>query len=154
MAFINIATWNRYKSIINEVAEDFNEAIVVFYKNTVNIQRHGEGVSSGQQFTQINVKCLISFNYFRTWPTTKDTNTGALDKESMVLIFNNDYLNSINLINAHGNFDIEPGIDYFEYQGVFYEPSGETPVSHAHDIPLHTYVIVKRKPVDTASKVY
>jgi hypothetical protein len=148
------AAWAKYKKTINDISNDFNKAIIVWHRYNSGLQYEGEDKPTISKFTDINLDCLISYNYFRTWPITENTKTGSLDKESMVVIFNKDYLYKLGYVNANKNFDINPGQDYFTFYGVDYQPSGETPVSQAKDQDLLFWIILKRRVTQTGNPVY
>lgn len=146
--------WNTYKNIINGAHEFFNQDEIIWVRQVNNLQRWGEDDSANTGTNNITLKCLNTYNYFRTWPMTEETVGGKLDKESMVVLLNKEYLNSLGYINDNGNFDFDPGADYFIFQGQTMTASGETPLSQAYDDPLHIMLILKREPTKTGEDKY
>lgn len=151
--YINDSVWDKYKSIINNAHYDFNQATIVWKKHNEILNRFNDD-SVKPTFTDIPLKGLIQYNMFRTWPMTQETDSGALDAESITVYFNNQYLSDLGYITEEGNFGFDPGKDYFTYKGQFYRSSGETPVSQAKDTDLFTFLILKRVPTETGDTKY
>lgn len=151
--FINDRIWEKYKKIINTVHNDFNQATLVWKKFTEKLNRYGDD-SNEPNYTDIPLNVLIQYNMFRTWPMTQETDSGALDAESITVYINNKYLSDLGYITINGNFDFDPGMDYFIYKGQQYRSSGETPVSQAGDTDLFTFLILKRVPTKTGNNKY
>ena len=151
---ISTLQWNVYKGIINNAHNFFNQDTISWFRNDFNMQRHGEDSTSSMGFTMINLKCLNTYNFFRTWPMTDETISGKLDKESMVVLLNKKYLSDLGYLTADGNLNFDPGSDYFIFQGQKMTSSGETPLSQALDEPLHIMLILKREPTETGSNKY
>lgn len=151
--FISDKVWTRYKRAIDDVHSDFNQAIIVWKKYIENLSRYGDD-SVKQTYLDIPLQVLIQYNMFRTWPMTSETDSGALDMESITVYINNTYLQSIGYLTSEGNLGFDPGMDYFEYNGQSYRASGETPVSQAKDTNLFTFLILKRLPTKTGDEKY
>jgi len=151
---ISDAVWANYKAIINSVHNDFNQDIITWVRHTHGLQRFGEDNKTLNKTSHIDLKALISYNVYRSWPMTKETESGGLDEESMLIIFNKNYLNELGYINVNGNFAMDPGLDYFVHQGQKLKPAGETPAAQAKDDPLLVYIIVKRMETLTGSNKY
>lgn len=154
MSKISIPQWNTYKKIINDAHDFFNQEEITWYRQVNNLQRYGEDSSTYSNHTPITLKCLNAYNYFRSWPMTDETVGGKLDKESMVVLLNKKYLNDLGYINNDGNFDFDPGSDYFEFLGQKMTSAGETPLSQAYDEPLFIMLILKREPTPTGDSKY
>jgi len=146
------AQWQSYKDIVNQASESFNQETVTWYRLARNFQRYGE--DNGPVYDQRSLPCLISYNVFRVWPMTKETDSGALDQESLVMMLNIQQMSDLGYLNAAGFLDMDPGQDYFVHMGLEYRAAGETPVSQAGDEPLHIYVILKRMDTPTGTQKY
>ena len=151
---VSDAQWANYKNIINDAHNFFNQDTITWVRHTHGLQRWGEDNKGIDKSINIDLKGLISYNVYRSWPMTKETESGGLDKESMLIIFNKNYLHGLGYINANGNFAMDPGLDYFVHQGQKLKPAGETPAAQAKDDPLLVYIIVKRMETLTGSNKY
>jgi hypothetical protein len=151
---ISAGVWATYKNIINSAHDMFNQDEIIWFKTRHNLQRFGEDDKSLKHYDQIPLKVLIGYNVYRSWPMTKETESGSIDKESILLIINKKYLNDLGYINANGNFDFSPGDDYFTHQGQKLRASGETPAAQANDEPLLVYIILKRMETNTGSNKF
>lgn len=152
--FISDVIWAKYKSIINGVHDDFNQDTIVLMRRKAGLTQFNEDPYSSADFDTISLKCLIGYNVFRTWPMVDETDTGALDKESITVYLNNKYLNDNGHLTIDGNLYFDPGTDYFIFNGQRYRSSGETPVSQANDEPLFTMLILKRLTTSTSENKY
>lgn len=154
MSTITDAQWQAFRDAINSAHDFFNQDIVTWMKRVYGIQRFGEDDSTIPQYTPINLRCLISYNVFRTWPINEETTSGQLDKESVCMILNVNYLSGLGYLDPDGNLNFNPGDDYFIFQGQKYRATGDLPVSQAKDAPLLIYVILKRLGPNTGTIKY
>lgn len=141
---ISNAQWNNYINVINNFSDNVNKEVVIWEKLSYNFSRYGED-DYEKNYEQIELECLISYNIFRTWPITKNTKSGDLDEENIVMILNASYLDNLGYLNNDGYLDFDPGNDKFYHMGKEYRAYGDTPVSQAKDNPLLIYVILKRQ---------
>lgn len=142
MRRISPSLWGKYKGIINEFHNDAFQDEITWIKNLGEIPRHGEDRSLNND--PIILKGLFQYNGFRVWPLTQYTPSGEEDKQSEVIIFNLEYLRSLNLLDEHGMFTYNPAKDIFIHKGVRYESGGETPLAQAEGEPLLFLIILKR----------
>jgi len=154
MNAISDAQWAIYKNIIDNAHNFFNQDIITWVRISHGLQRWGEDDVAIDKTFSTNLKCLINYNVYRSWPMSKESEGGVMDKESILVILNKEYLNGLGYINANGNFDFDPGKDYFLHQGQKLRASGETPAAQAKDNPLLVYIILKRMETDTGNKKY
>ena len=154
MTYISEAQWQTYRNIINVAHESFNQDTIIWFKHTSGLQRFGEDNKSLDKFTQIPLKCLVNYNVFRQWPMNKESESGLIDKESISIILNRHYLDTLGYIDSNHNFIIDPGLDYFVHQGQKLRASGETPASQAKDDPLLVILILKRMGTKTGDNKY
>ncbi len=146
--------WQAYKNVVNDAADSFNQEIVIWHRLTKSLDRYGEDNKGSETYQDISLNCLLAYNFFRTWPMSDETPTGLLDKESIAMILNRQYLIDNGWLNAGGMFDMNAGKDTFTHLGIDYKAAGETPVSQAGDEPLHFYIILKRLKTITGDKKY
>ena len=148
------AQWQSYRNVINQAMESFAQDTVTWKRYTRGFQRYGEDDPANEIYTDITLNVLISYNIFRTWPMTDETAAGALDKESIVMILNKDYLQDNGYLNSDGFFDMNPGQDQFIHRGIKYRSAGETEVGQAGNNPLLVYIILTRENTPTATDKY
>jgi hypothetical protein len=154
MSGISDAQWAAYKGIINNAHDYFNQDTVTWVRHTHGLQRFGEDSKSIDKSVNIDLKCLMNYNVYRSWPMSEETPSGQIDKESICIIFNKAYLSSLGYINSNNNLDFDPGRDYFIHQGQILKPAGETPAAQAGDDPLLIYIIARRTQIPTGSNKY
>ncbi len=148
MAKVNPNTWQRYKNTINAFHDDANQQVIVWHKSQGGLDRFGED-NLTERFLDINLLGLIQYNYFRSWPMTKTTETGELDEQNSMLIFNRKYLEDLGYLNLEGYFAFDPAADRFTIEGKVYKASGDTPLSQASDEPLLVMIVVQREELNT-----
>jgi len=148
------AQWQTYKDTINSVHDSFNQEVVTWRTLNFGLQRYGEDDKDNVNTTDIGLRCLIAYNIFRTFPMSKETIAGQLDAESMTMILNKKYLSDAGYLSSDGNFQFDPAMDKFFFQGQEYRGSGETPVAQAGDEPLLIYIILKREETQTGATKY
>lgn len=150
---ISDSQWDVYKKIINDAHDDFNQDTIVWVRQLHSMPRWGEDEGNSSSIN-IELKCLNAYNFFRSWPMTDESVAGKIDKESMVVMLNKEYLRGLGYLTTDGNFDFDPGADSFIFEGQKLTAAGETPLSQAHESPLHIMLILKREPTKTGSSKY
>jgi hypothetical protein len=151
---VSPAQWQVYKNIINKAHDSFNQDTVTWRRISAGLQRYGEDNVANETYIDVELKCLIDYNGFRTWPVTIEKATGAVDMESMCMGLNINYLRNEGLLDPQGNFQFDPGKDKFFHMGQEYRAAGETPVAQAGDEPLIIYVILSREKTPTGQNKY
>lgn len=152
MAHMTQSQWDRYIKTINEWNEDVGQQVIIWKKNITNNNRWGE--SSNERYKEIELKGLIHYNNFRSWPVNMYTDTGELDKQSIMIFFNIEYLRNLGHTDQNGIFKYDPGLDKFLVNGILYVNSGESQVAQAKDNPLLTFIILKREEINTGNEFY
>lgn len=143
--------WSRYKSLVNRIRDSFNKDILVWRKvSAATIPQYFED-DLFDSYTDINLEVLFGYNYFRTWPVTKDTIQGAQDEQNMVVHINKDYLKGLGYLTADGYFQFNPEDDTFFHRGIIYKAFGDTFHSQASDDPLFIQLILKRDVIATGT---
>lgn len=153
MELLTDADWAAYRQLIKDASDTFGQQTIIWNSVTKRLAFSGDE-RNPDEITQISLPCLVQYNVFKLWPNSKETDTGELDKESVAVIFNRDYLNDMHYLNAHGNFEYNPDTDFFTLNGEKYYAAGDTHAGQAHDTPLHVYLILKRTPTRTGERVY
>jgi len=144
MTLIGNSIWNRYKKIIDDVHEDFNQDIITWKRNlptTVNFFNEQEN----QEYTSIDLRVLVGYNYFRTWPITRHNEQGESDNQNMIIMINRSYLSRLGYLTEKGYFDFKPDKDYFFHRGIKYKSEGDTLLSQAKDTPLFIQLVLRRE---------
>lgn len=154
MAFLTDAQWALYKSIIDEFAEDANQETVTWKHATNALDRYGEDKLSGVVYEDRALKCLVQYNFFRSWPINDATVSGKIDKESIMLYINTQYLIDQGWTNASQQLNFDPGKDYFIVDGLTYKVFGETRAAQAKDKALLELIILKREEIATHDQKY
>lgn len=142
MSFISDADWADFYSIINASAEDFFQKTITW--RSWIIDRNGDAEGEKVELPQISLKCLINYNYMRTWPITNRTESGGNDRQSVQVYFNKNELALAGYLTPDGNLNYNPGTDKFIIDGIQYEPSGDTSAAQAKDIDLFFTLILQR----------
>lgn len=149
------AQWQAYKDIVNSVHSSFNQDIITWRRLLHGLHRYGETDNKDNETeSDIELRCLIQYNVFRTWPMSEETVGGQIDHESIVMMLNKKYLSDNGYLNSDGNFAYNPGKDIFIFQGQRYRSAGDTPVSQAGDEPLFIWVILSREETITGESKY
>jgi hypothetical protein len=150
---ISEADWAAYRQIINDASDTFGQQPITWNVVTKRLAFSGDD-RDPDTISHISLVGLCQYNVFKLWPNTKESDGGELDKESMAIILNKDYLRNLGYLNGDGNFNYNPEMDNFTINGEIYYPAGDTQVSQAFDDPLHIYIILKRTPTPTGQTVY
>lgn len=154
MAFLSNAQWQLYRDIINEFHEDANQESVIWKRHDNVLQRYGEDKLGGPVYTDTPILALVQDNFFRSWPISDATVSGKIDKESIMLYLNTQYLSDNGWTNANDQFKFDPGKDYFVVNGLTYKCFGEIQTAQAKDKTLFTLVILKREELATSTEKY
>lgn len=150
---ISSAEWAAYRQVINDASDTFGQQLITWNAVSKRLAFSGDERDS-DEITYISLRGLCQYNIFKLWPNTKESDAGELDKESMAIILNKDYLNSLHYLNSQGNFIYNPETDTFTINGEKYYPAGDTQVAQTHEDPLHIYIILKRTPTPTGDTIY
>jgi hypothetical protein len=144
MELIGAAGWARYISTINSASDTFNKDRVVWRRSKFRVSRDGDEVPD-EKFEDVDLRCLMNNNDFRTWPITQNTPSGELDIQNMVMILNVEYLRVMGYLTLAGRFDYNQAADQFIHQGLRYKAEGDTSIAQANGGYLLFQVILKRE---------
>lgn len=145
--------WAAYRQVINNASASFNQEDVIWNRVSIKLDRDGDDASP-PTFTTVNLKALIQYNVYRTWPINRSTDTGLVDNQSIMIILNKDYLAGLGYINSNNNFPFDLGFDYFTLHGLDYKPMGDLHASQAGDDPLFIHIICERKREESAKSYF
>ena len=141
--------WSTYQDWIGSDAAD------TFFQQDLIWKRAGDFLDSngedeiGRTFSDVTIKCLIDYNDFRTWPINRHTESGEIDKQTMVVLLSIKNLETLGFMNSNGNFDFQ-NEDRFELDGILYKDMGSTNVAQAQDISLIVQLVLEREIVQTS----
>lgn len=142
--------WSTYQTLIGDDAFDsFFQQDITWRRAQDFIDSDGED-EIGREFTDVVLKCLADYNDFRTWPITRHTESGEIDKQTVVILFSIKNLESLGFMNSNGNFDYSSSEDLFVLDGITYKPMGDTNTAQAQDIPLLVQLVLERELISTS----
>jgi hypothetical protein len=148
MPILTPAQWSAYKAAIDLGSGIFNKDIITWRSLTMGLDYNGEdGLKNS--YTNHNLECLISYNYFRVWPIISETMGGQFDKNSIVCLLNKHYMDGLGFTNIEGQFSFKPGEDIFVLRGEEYRCGGYSHIAQANDEPLMFMLILKRQEILT-----
>jgi hypothetical protein len=153
MGFITDQEWAQYAAELNDFHNDAFQQSIIWHRSLLRISKDGED-DNPSTLQPITLKCLIQYNDFRSWPITKDTITGGLDAESMLVFLNLSYLGSLGYLNEFGQFEYQPDLDKFEVNGLIYVDKGNSQTAQAKDQPLLHFLVLKREELETSESAY
>lgn len=143
--------WAEYKSLMLDAHDTFNQKTITWLRRQVQIQRFGEDPQDNG-FVPIQLKVLLNYNYRRTWPISLTTETGELDKQSVQVYVNKQYLETLGFINDAGAFNYNPDVDRFIIDGLVWKPVGDTSAAQANSQDILISFILKREETITGDK--
>lgn len=150
MVLISDADWAKYNQVITDAAKEFGQAPITWVRHSYSMSRFGEDdESSNSGSTNIELKGLFSYNYFRQWKVTVATTTGEIDKASEAIIFSTRYLEELGYLNAEGWLDYKADLDRFIHKGIVYKARGDTPLSQGKDEDLLFMIVLQREEIET-----
>lgn len=145
--------WGKFNGVMNGLAFNlFFQQEITWHRLIEGIDYHGE--NRAPEYQEIQLKCLVGYNDFRTWPMDRVNESGSIDMQNMYIILNKKYLEEEGYINDNGYFNFSSQKDFFSLKGIYYEDSGDTEVSQSADDNLFFYIILKRKEYETGEKVH
>lgn len=153
--FITDSEWAEYEGIINDFHNDAFQNSFIWLKSIRSLDSNGSDDSP--LYSRIPLLGLFQDNHFRSWPINSDTLTGQIDKESVLLYINNNYLESIAggiYINEFKRWKINPGLDKFIYEGVTYTAKGDSSSAQTKDKTLLHFVVLARDYVNAPNNRY
>lgn len=152
MSLMTPEQWAMHIDVVNTFHEDAFQEEILWMRTATNRSYHGEDNNHREE--GIPLKTLVMYNYFRSWPIDQATDSGEIDKQSCMAMFNLKWLGEQGHLNEFGQFDINQGDDKFILNGLVYVPSGDSQISQAKDNPLMTFIVLKREEIPTGNTRY
>jgi hypothetical protein len=149
--FISDQEWEEYENTVNEFHQDAFQQSIIWKSSITVFNKDGEEVN---RYKDNNLKGLIHYNHFRSWPINGQTLTGQIDKQSCMLFLNNKYLNDNGYLDSGGNFNFNPGSDQFLIDNVLYRAKGDSGAAQTKDKNILHFIILQREETETPYKTY
>jgi len=140
---LSAADWADYTNMVNDAGDTFNKEVITWRRLSMGLDDNGEEAVAS--YTDIELEVLIAYNYFRTWPISAETTGGEIDKESMVVFINMQYLRDLGYLTAKDYFDFDPGKDRFLVSGDTWQSAGDTHAAQASTNPVLFQIIMRRE---------
>lgn len=147
---IGSTNWQKFKDIIRDAHDTFNQDTVIWHRSSGGLDRFGED-NVTETFELIPIQGLFLYNYFRTWPITQTTESGEIDRQTKVLILNLKYLGENGWLDNWGKFAYDAAADRFEFKGEIYKDMGSTELSQAQNEPLLFSIVLKEEEKNTGT---
>lgn len=146
--FVNQGQWDEYSNILNKFNNSVAKKKITFRKFRRTLSQFKEDIDP-TKYDDITLECLINYNYLRTWPATVTSEAGELDRDSMQVLFNKKYLQSMGLLTVNTNLDYNPDYDRFIVDGQIKKAMGNTAASQAGSEDILYTLILKNEEIDT-----
>lgn len=134
-----------------DVADTFFNDTVIWVREKTQLNLYKED-NAGASKASVTLKCLINYNYLRSWPITKNYEQGEEDGQSMQVLFNKEYLKGLGYLDSNGLFIYNQDFDRFIVDGLIHKPVGDGSVSQVKNGALLFEVILIRQKVNTGDK--
>lgn len=143
MSFLTPEEWADYELTINDFSQEAFNQDMTWLRCVRALSK--DGSDDSPMYTEVNLKCLVQYNFFRSWPINLNTTTGQVDGESAMVLLNNKYLNDNGYLNEHGQFKMRPSLDKFIINGLRYVNKGDSQASQTNSSnPLLHFLILLR----------
>lgn len=141
--FVTAQEWIDYELAVNSfMKEDAANQVITWFKCVRGLSEKGS--DEKPLYKELELQGLIQYNEFRSWPINADTTTGEVDKESILVFLNNDYLRDNNYLSTKGQFKFKPSLDKFEVNGLRYKSKGDSQTAQSHNGTLMHFMVLLR----------
>lgn len=148
---ITQAEFSKFKGVMRQVHDTFEQKVIVWKKLKSQLNRYGEdNIPNG--YTDINLEVQLNYNYLRSWPITMKTETGDLDRQSVQVLINKEWLGEKGYLNGNGLLDYDISNDHFLINGLRYIPMGDTLASQSNTDDILFTMILKIDDTATSQK--
>lgn len=141
----------KFRDTMKSAHDTFNKKVIIWRRLKSRMNVNGED-NTINGYDNISLSVLINYNYMRSWPITNRTESGDLDRQSMQILINKDYLRDLGYLNADGYFQYDPSQDRFVIDGLVHQPMGDTPTSQNGEDDILCTLVVKREEAITPNK--
>jgi len=147
MGYINNATWTRYKNILREFHDDAMQMDVIWKRSVTSRTR----LTNDAKTVDVTIQGLVQYNHFRNWPINKTEVTGEVDKESVLLYLNQEWLSEQGYLDINKQFKFDPGYDRFFIEGIEYKSAGESKAAQTKDDTILVFIILQREDISNTN---
>ena len=140
--------WAAYKALMRDAQETFANQPITWRRRIESLDRFNEDEPL-YSYTDITIKALLQYNVFRTWPITRNTDSGDIDEESLMVIINREYLGELGYLTANNNFNFSPSGDRFIISGYTYKCQGYLDSSQDDNEALWVNLILEKENKNT-----
>lgn len=152
MQIVSNADMAEFKRLFNEDVQDTFALTTIIWRRMINPSADRFREDTNTDTTQdIELKCIVNYNYMRSWPVSGLAESGQLEEQSIQVLFVKDYLNKLGYV-VDGRFDYRPDFDRFVLDGLIRKPMGDSSVSQAFDEALFYEVIMIEQATPTGEK--
>ena len=150
MDLLSVAQQAMFRQAINDASDTFNKQLIEWKHLTKKLDYFGDDRPGNTTFTTVTLLVLVQYNAWNVLPVDRINNDGITDRETIVLIFNKDYLRALGYIDINTNsFNFDPSNDRFILNGIVYKNMGDTPAAQGFDDALLQYIICSRDEKET-----
>lgn len=126
--------WADFRKAMKVAHDSFNQQIIIWQKALIIDNPFGE--DSGRKYQDIQLKGLIQYNWFRTWPANTETKTGTVDKEQKER-----KVGEQPIFRYHGNFADNLRMFVKGYQVSFGIPPGIFNQDTQMDVATYAHIV-------------
>lgn len=141
--------WQDLKSLVDlETGSEgtfSNKTLIWKRKLSVLTEFREEQDSRADYDVDVELPVIFNYNYLRSWPVTNQTSTGQLDRQSIQVLINKQFLKDNNFLNSDGYFNFKSDYDRFVTDGIWYRAMGDTPASQVANTDLFITIIIQRE---------
>lgn len=147
MQLISNADWDDFRQVMRDGHDTFEKKVIIWLRKVITTNTYME--DSNPTPVEVNLEVQLNYNYMRTWPITQQTEMGEIDKQSVQVLINKEYLRENGYINSDNYFDYNMDHDRFIIDGMLMKAVGDTAASQAVDDDILITFILKREETET-----
>lgn len=154
MKLIDQADLDDFRNLIQTDAFDTFGLVIIIWRRVINpsvSDRYREDTTKPST-VDINLRCIVNYNYLRSWPITNMEEAGELESQSIQVLFSKKDLRDGGYMNDAGLFLYDPAYDRFILDGLIRKPIGDSSVSQLDTESLLYEVIMVEQATPTGAK--
>lgn len=147
MPLITAEDFTEFNEVINDALESFSTKTLLWYRKISNLSDFMEdtGDLGNMQAPPIAIPVLCNYNYMRSWPITRNTDAGEVDKQSVQILISKKWLNSNGYLTNEGYFNYSPSLDRFRIDGLVHKSQGDTLVSQSNTDLIFSMILTREE---------
>jgi hypothetical protein len=150
MNLIGNNDWLDFRGVMRNIHDTFEQKKITWLRKIVTVNVNMEDSNTAMESVTLEVQ--LNYNYMRSWPITNTTESGEIDRQSVQVLVNKDWLREKGYINSNNYFDYNPDVDRFIIDGMMMKAVGDTAVSQSIDDDILITFLLKREETDTGVK--